>query len=141
VEFASIMELARLYVDMFAGAAGGRGGLVLLFSAAHLSVVGLAAYTEDLVRAAKLIGEKCPGTRVFSGPPLLFAGSENPELIRSIFELGGWTTSFRDFRDRVPLGTWRKAVEALVEQGEGDLNPRPMRHRLPVSLTSWEKKS
>jgi hypothetical protein len=142
VEYATIMELARLYVDLFAGAgAAGRGGVVLLVSVTHLSVVGLAAYTEDLVRAAKLIAERCPETRVFAGPPLLFAGLNNPDVVLSIFELGGWVLSFRDFRERVPLATWKKTLEVLTDRGVGNYLPRPSRMRLPISMNSWEKKN
>jgi hypothetical protein len=137
IELATLMELARLFVDLHAGASGGAGVVVSLHSLTHLAVVGLAAYTEDLVRAARLIQEKCEGVQVVAGAPLLMGDAGDAQLARSLFEMAGWVSSLRDFRERSTAKTWKSLIEVLKDGGEEDYSTPPVRHRLPVGITCW----
>jgi hypothetical protein len=134
------MELARLFCDMFAGTASGNGVVLCLQSASHLATVGLEAYTEDFVKANKMLRDKFEGVNVLVGPPLLLDGSEDHQFIQAILELGAWVDNFRDFRERHLGKTWKLVVDDLCERGEGNTYTPPHRYRLPVGANTWEKK-
>jgi hypothetical protein len=63
--------------------------MFLLFSASHLANVGTAAYIEDYMAASRRLKDKFGNqTRVGPLPPLMLAGCDNSQLIRSIYEVG-----------------------------------------------------
>jgi hypothetical protein len=78
IENGSVNELARLFVDVFAGAQIRVGSLILLNSVSHLAVVGTAAYAESLVRAAKYLMTSFGGkVSVKLGVPVLLEGTRD----------------------------------------------------------------
>jgi hypothetical protein len=55
VEFATLMELGRVFVDIFTGTSLPVGSVVILSSASHLASVGTAGYAEDMARCSKYL--------------------------------------------------------------------------------------
>jgi hypothetical protein len=86
-------------VDEFLGQFGNRlfpsGGIILIFSAAHLANVGLVAYIQDLLAAeTKLQARLSKETRVQPLPPLLLQGTGDSNLIRDLVSLEAWIKQF-----------------------------------------------
>ena len=88
LEFGSIHELVSTLLELLEGRKLGSGSIILLFSATHLSHVGIAGYIEDMVAARKRISAALGGDiYVSTAPPLLMCGMEWEETIRDVFDL------------------------------------------------------
>jgi hypothetical protein len=142
VENGSLMELAETFISVMVGGAVPVGSLVILSSGSHLGQVGLAGYTEDMVRAAKYIMDRLNHkVLVRVGFPLLLSGTDSAGLIRAITEMGGWVPVLRDNRENFLCSYASEILVCLKNLGKnGQQQCYDTKIRLPVSLSSFEKK-
>ncbi len=69
------------------------GTVVLIGSPSQLAKDGLTTYTEDYTKAVTRLLENLPSNSIVChAPPILFNGSNDRGLIRSLFELNHWLT-------------------------------------------------
>jgi len=144
VENGTLMEIAEAMVGAVAGNVIKVGSLLVISSASHLAEVGLAGYTEELVRATKFLLNSFENkVSVRLGVPLLLDGSDDPVLIRSLCDLVAWSTEgLRDKKENFLDLSMKAMLVTLKNLGEGHIQKNhAIRHRLPVSLCSFEKKT
>ena len=71
-----------------------QGSLLMIASLSHLSLSGLAAYTEELTRVIKSVSISAgPGVSVIPGVAILLGGISCPSLIKSLSDLDSWILS------------------------------------------------
>ena len=109
----------------------------MIFSAAHLALVGLHAYTEDMVLARRsLLSSLGPNIYFTAAPPLLLCGSTNSELLKNTFALTGWANSALTEEERLDMSS-DTALGVILENGHGGAQlDGSSRTRLPTSITS-----
>ena len=139
IEHGSLHELTSLFIDVLGDRKLAGGGIVMLFSATHLSNVGLTAYIEDFVTARRrLLTALGPNIYFTAAPPLLLGGTENTELIKNIFALVGWSNSTMAEEVRLDASN-DTALGVILENGSGGGQAASTsRVRLPKSCTSLE---
>ncbi len=94
VENASLSDLTTVLLAALEGFTVPAGTAVLISSVSHLAAVGMAAYTEDLVRACKAVRAVYgTGITVMHGIPLLLSGLHCYSTICSLLEIGTWYKS------------------------------------------------
>jgi hypothetical protein len=141
IENGTVNELAKLFVDVFAGVHVQVGSLILLSSVSHLAAVGTAAYAESIVRAAKSILTSFGGkATVRTGVPVLLGGIKDKSLVRSLLDVAAWADSLPS-REQLPLEA-RKKLTSILRAGSACEPPvERIILQLPVSLTTFEKKT
>ena len=143
VENGTLAELAATLIDVASAASIGVGSVILLTSATHLADVGLAGYSEDFVRASKvLMGSFQDKIVVRHAPPLLLNGTNDPLLVRAVCELGNWINSCVKKKEGFPDSSMHEIILQLKNSGTGGIQ-QPFRYklRLPVSASTYEKKT
>jgi len=144
VENGTLMEIAEAMVGAVAGNAIKVGSLLVISSASFLAEVGLAGYAEELVRVTKFLLTSFENkVSVRMGVPLLLDGTNDPMLVRSMADLAAWSIEgLRDKRELFPDLSMKAMLVTLKNLGVGEpLVDYFTRVRLPVSLTSYEKKT
>ena len=143
VENGSLWELATTFISLAAKGTVTVGSIVILSSATHLSDVGTAGYAEDLVRAARHLHSTFQGKIcVRLGCPLLLNGTNDPALIRSVFEISSWIDSVRNKEEGFPDSVFKLVLLSLRNLGSGGSQPPyRLKLRLPVSLQTFEKQT
>ena len=148
MEDASLLELVDYFCKLLGGTNFGMGGVVIVSSASHLGLVGTQAYIEDLLSVAGRVRvtfrEKF---QVAAGPPLLFGGTSDSGLLRSICEVAGWAKCVKSGRFRVP-DTHEAAIAVMTEGFDGEWAAcPPCSFRLPSTFEpgakreSWQSKN
>jgi hypothetical protein len=141
IEYGGLMELARSFIDLMAGSSLPVGSVVIVSSASQLADIGVAGYAEEMVRCSRLLLQSFSNAiSVRHGVSVLLGGAENPGLIRALAELDAWLSSLPGL-DSFPKNSRKAALLALRNSGSGNQEMYPMRLRLPISLTSFEKKT
>jgi hypothetical protein len=141
IKFASLMELTKTFIDLLVGSSLLVGSIVLLSSASHLASIGTAGYAEDMARCSKLLLQTFrESITVKHGIIIMLNGTNSDELIRYLFELDGWLSNLNGL-DSFPSNARKAALLALKNSGSGNNLCSPVRLRLPVSLTSFEKQT
>jgi len=102
-----------VWIDVFRGKEFCAGSVVVLASASHMQLHGVGGYILDLADCFKKIG-RIFGGRVFCVPgvPVLIGGSDDPFLVKTIFQVEGW---LRGSGDAFPSKTWAKVLKTLTE--------------------------
>jgi hypothetical protein len=110
--------------------------VVVLASASHLSLHGVSGYIPDLAVEISRIEKKFRGGVIcFPGVPILGGGSNDPFLVRSLFELEGW---LRGSSDPYPRETWGILLDKMRELGTGgNQGGFKYKTRLPNSLRNF----
>jgi hypothetical protein len=110
------------------------GSAILAFSAAHLANVGVEQYARDLVAMENKIREKYGNETVFQPlPPVLLGGTDNTNLIRSIFELSMWVEFYYE-GDNSLERTNILSRAMLMELGKDEVSNIEMRrYSLPAN--------
>ena len=139
LEHGSLFDLCSTLLDILGDNKLSLGSIVMLFSATHLSRVGLTAYIEDLVTAKRRLtanlGEE---TYVTAAPPLLMGGTASCELVKNIFALTGWVTNTLPEELRMKKSS-EVALSIILENGTGGSQPSSSsRVRLPASISKLE---
>jgi hypothetical protein len=109
------------------------GSAILAFSAAHLANVGVEQYARDLVAVETKIKEKYGHETVFQPlPPVLLGGTDNFNLIRSLFELSMWVEFYYEGDNSLEkTNILSRAI--LMEMGKGEKSDIEMRrYSLPA---------
>ena len=137
LENGNILELTNILLDKLRGRKLCDGSIVMVFSAAHLALVGLHAYTEDMVLARRsLLSSLGPNIYFTAAPPLLLCGSTNSELLKNTFALTGWANSALTEEERLDMSS-DTALGVILENGHGGAQlDGSSRMRLPTSITS-----
>jgi hypothetical protein len=110
------------------------GSAILAFSAAHLANVGVEQYARDLVAMETKIKEKYGHETVFQPlPPILLGGTDNSNLIRSLFELSMWVEFYYEGDNSLErTNILSRAI--LMELGKGEISNIEMRrYSLPAN--------
>jgi hypothetical protein len=95
VENGSLVGLMEELVKQVGNRRVPPGSAILAFSAAHLANVGVEQYAMDLVALEDKIKKKFGHETIFQPlPPVLLGGTENVNLIRSLFELSMWIEEY-----------------------------------------------
>jgi hypothetical protein len=143
IENGSLMELARLFVDLMIGVQVRVGSLILLSSVSNLAAVCTAAYAESLVRAGRHIGQSMQGkVTVRVGVPILLGGAEGSSLVRSLHEVAAWTSGLPAASDQFPASARQAFLLTLKNNGVGStIQAENFTLQLPVNLNSFEKKN
>jgi hypothetical protein len=91
VENGLLGEILQTFQDVIGGFKLPIGSVIVLASAAHLFVEGLAAYAESMVDQLNKIGRIFRGGVVgLPGMPVLVGGADCPEAVRALSDLCGW---------------------------------------------------
>ena len=136
LEFGSIHELVSTLLELLEGRKLGSGSIILLFSATHLSYVGIAGYIEDMVAARKRISAVLGGDIYMStAPPLIMCGMEREETIRDVFDLQEWIVG--GVAEEIQFKAANaEALCSIMENGYGGAQTEhKARIWLPVSLS------
>ena len=143
VEYGTLTEIANIFLDVISVGKMHVGSVIIISSASQLADIGLAGYAEEMVRASKMIMSSLSGqVTVRAGIPVLLNGCSDPNLIRSISELGGWLSSLREAGEGFPASSMEAVILSIKNSGRDGLQtPYTQRFRLPVSLLSYEKKT
>ena len=139
LEHGNICDLTTILLDQLQGRRLSDGSVVMVFSAAHLALVGLTGYIEDLVAARRRLLTALGKNIYFTAaPPLLLGGSRCSELVKNIFALVGWAG--QTFPEEIRLEeASNTALNILLENGHGGAQPATAtRVRLPLYTTSIE---
>jgi hypothetical protein len=142
IENGTVNELAKLMVDVFAGAHIRVGSLILLSSVSHLAAAGTAAYTESIVQATKyLLSSFSDKVTVRLGVPVLAAGVGELSLVRSLLEVAAWVDSLPT-KEQWPSEARKAFVLSIKNGGTGNaVQAEKTIFQVPVSLTTFEKKN
>jgi hypothetical protein len=138
----TVNKIAKLFVEVFAGIQIRVGALILLSSVSHLAAVGVAAYTESFVRAAKfLMTSFSDKVAVRPGVPVLLGGIRDPALMRSMMDLAAWTDSLMS-KEQSPQEA-RKALSLCIQdRATGPaVTAEKLLVQLPVGVLTFEKKA
>jgi hypothetical protein len=113
------------------------GSAILAFSAAHLANVGVEQNVRDLVALEDKIKKKFRQETIFQPlPPVLLGGTDNTNLIRSLFKLSMWVEQYY-VGDNCLDKTNMLARCILMELGRGEMSNIEMRrYALPVINSS-----
>ena len=141
IEFGSIPDLVKILLELLEGRKLSPGSIILIFSASHISNVGLAAYIEDMVEAVVTLKSALGrDILVSTAPPLLLCGTEREEVIRDIFDLFEWVNSAAEEEDVLRVSN-DEALCSIMENGHrGSQLEHRSRIRLPVSMSSLAPK-
>ena len=141
LEFSNIHDLVTILLDLLRERILASGSIILIFSASHLSNVGLAAYVEDLVAAnRRILGALGGGVYFSAAPPMLMGGTGNGDLIVSISALTAWISTAVG-EDTSFIVSSKVAMDTLLENGGGGGQYSSCtRVRLPTSLSSHDNK-
>jgi hypothetical protein len=94
------------------------GSVILMFSAAHLSNVGISSYIEDHVKLSEsLVNRHGKEVRVGLLPPVLLAGCPHSTTCKEIFELLACAKAYYNQSDVYMEKSFETAKEILVETG------------------------
>jgi hypothetical protein len=143
VENCSLQEAAAEFIKKLGNRRVPPGSVILLLSATHLANVGLAQYTEDLLEASsKIKASVGKETICLPLPPLIMGGTDNVELVRSIFELMAWTESYYIDHNNNTEETNNMVLDLLNEMADGEFATASSRRlTLPVNPSGkrvWE---
>jgi hypothetical protein len=122
VENCSLQEAASQFLRKLGNQRVPPGSVILLFSATHLANVGLAQYTDD------------KETVCLPLPPFVMGGTDNSDLIRSIYELVAWTEAYYTDHDNNTEETNNMVLDLLSEMADGELTTVTTRR---VTLPSY----
>ena len=144
VENGSVIELAEAFLGTVSGWPVRVGTVVMISSATRLAQLGLAGYAEEFVRATRMISASLArSVTVKAGPPVLLGGTDDPALLRSLFEFNSWIQSLSDNKENF-LKMTMKLVLLTVRNTASSTTPSEsqlcVRMLLPVSFYSFEKK-
>jgi hypothetical protein len=107
-----IMELLDAFIDARKGFVIPAGSVVVLCSASHLAALGTEAYAAEFSEAkfklARIMGD---GIQLLHGFRVLFAGTGNRALIKSIMDIKHWICTVSEGRD---IALTRKHFIALA---------------------------
>jgi hypothetical protein len=133
IENASVRDLIEIFLQKLGNRRVPPGSVILVFSATFLATVGLELYTLEMQEAERRIHNVLGRETIFQPlPPILLGGTSDSNLIRSLFELIEWSTSFYAGNDYLE-GSSLKAKSILQDLGTGlraTLESR--RYALPV---------
>jgi hypothetical protein len=108
-----------------------KGSIVLAFSAAHLTNVGLAQYAADLVEMGEAVKNKYGGETLFQPlPPIILDGIRDEQLVRALMELIMWSDDFYS-GDNYLETTSLMARCIVLELGEGEQPVLPIMKYFP----------
>jgi hypothetical protein len=91
VEDASLNEIVTGFLDLTRGKEIPTGSVILLYSASHLLLRGVAGYMADYMEEVGRINSVFQGGLICShGIPILSSGIKDSSVVRAILELGEW---------------------------------------------------
>jgi hypothetical protein len=100
VEDGGVMELISTFIEITKGFVIPAGSVLVLFSASQLSSIGTESYAAEMdnarQRLAKVMGE---GVVKLHGFPILYTGTSNVALIKSMLDLEHWFQIVHKGRD------------------------------------------
>jgi hypothetical protein len=131
VEDASLKEIVTGFLDLTRGKEIPTGSVILLFSASHLMLRGVAGYMADFMEEVGRINAVFRGGLICShGIPILSSGIKDSTLARAILELGEW---LKISGELFPQKSW-VALSSLIllEKGNGSFVTETFRHPMPI---------
>jgi len=142
VENGTLAELVHGLLDVTGrGSSLPAGSIVLLFSASHLLMAGLAGYVADMaVEIEKIERIFKGGVVALPGVPIFIGGNDDSLLTRSILEFEDW---MKATGQQFPSKTWKLLSNGITEaKAGGACTVQKARYRLPDSLrrTSFTKR-
>jgi hypothetical protein len=142
IENGSVNELAKLFVDVFAGAHIPVGSLILLVSVSQLATIGTAAYAENFVRASKFLSSSFSDKVVVRpGVPVLLGGATGIPVVRSMLEVAAWADNLSG-TEKFPSKSRKAMLLCLTNAGVGPaVQAESFILQLPIGLHTFEKKS
>jgi hypothetical protein len=106
IEDGGVVELLNAFLEATKGFRIPAGTVIVIFSASRLSAIGTEAYATEFAEARfrlqRVVGD---GIEMLHGFPILYTGTGNRALIKSILDLEHWVTSCAKGRD---IGKSRK---------------------------------
>jgi hypothetical protein len=91
IEDGGLLELLNAFLETVKGFVIPAGSVVVIFSAAHLAMIGTEAYAAEFAEAkyrlSRLMGN---GIELLHGFPILLNGTGNKALIKGILDLEHW---------------------------------------------------
>ena len=138
LEHGNIYDLTTILLDQLHCRRLCDGSVVMVFSAAHLALVGLTGYIEDLVAARRRLLTALGPNIYFKPPPLSFWGFQVQRAGEEHFRPCGWAghTLAEEIRLEEASST---ALNIILENGHGGAQPvTTSRVRLPLYITSIE---
>jgi hypothetical protein len=112
IEDGRVMELLDAFIDATKSFVIPAGSVVVLCSASHLAALGTEAYAAEFSEAKfKLTRIMGDGIQLLHGFPILFAGTRNRALIKSIMGIEHWFCTVSEGRD---IALTRKHFIALA---------------------------
>jgi hypothetical protein len=141
VENGTLAELVHGLLDVTGGGSSlPAGSVVLIFSASHLLMAGLAGYVADLATEIEKIERIFKGGVVaLPGIPIFVGGNDDSLLTRSLLEFEDWLkVTGQQFTSK----TWNLLSSGIIEEKAGGVyTVQKARYRLPDSLrrTSFTK--
>jgi hypothetical protein len=131
VEDASLNEIVTGFLDLTRGKEIPTGSVILLFSASHLLLRGVAGYMADYMEEVGRINAVFRGGLICShGIPILSSGIKDSSLVRAILELGEW---LKISGELFPHKSW-VALSSLIllEKCNGSFVTEIFRHPMPI---------
>jgi hypothetical protein len=131
VEDGSLKEIVSGFLDLTRGKEIATGSVVLLFSATHLMLRGVAGYMADFMEETSRIESAFKGGLICAhGVPIFGDGIKDSTLIRAVLELSEWLKiSGENFSKR----SWGILAEGiLLEKIHGNFTTETFRHPMPV---------
>jgi hypothetical protein len=153
VENASLSDLTTVFLADVEGFTVPVGAFVLISSISHWADVGTGAYTEDLVKAYKVVRAVYGnGNTVMHSIPFLLSGIQEHSTIRSMLEIGIWYPivtyhSTKELSSSLALLTSKLRAPAQKSDASAPSTPdntrAPERFLLktPQNLLSYEKQT
>jgi len=134
IENGKLAELVNVLLDVTGrGSILPAGSVVLIFSASHLLMTGLAGYVTDMACEIEKIERIFRGGVVaVPGVPVFIGGNSDSSLTRSLLEFESW---LKATSQQFPMKTWGVFVSGVTEEtAGGEFRVEKFRHRLPESL-------
>jgi hypothetical protein len=132
VEEGSLSEIVNVWLETTKGKDFPAGSVVVLFSASHLLMRGLAGYLSDMAVEFGKIDRIFKGRVIpFPGVPILLGGVSDPFMVRLLFEIGKW---FQTLKDPFPFKTWDLVLGSVSDLKVGDQSIQKNKYNVPTSL-------
>jgi hypothetical protein len=141
VENGSLSEIVSCFLDLMRGRGVPAGSVILLSSASHLQMMGVAGYMVDLGREFERLGSTFGGGVIgIPGVPVLLGGCDDSTAVRSILEAGIWlaNSGTQHLRETLKM----VATEIKANGKGGVFITEKFRHPMPLSLSNtYEQRS
>jgi hypothetical protein len=117
LENGSLSEIVSCFLETMAGKGVPAGSVIILFSAAHLQMRGVAGYMADLATELSRLNNAFRGGIVsLPGIPVLLGGFKDKTAVRAIMEAGRWLSHSGSFHLQE---TMKMVMSGVTEMGQG----------------------